>query len=66
MSDRALNAARFASMPLIAILRGQPNCFVEPVVEALIDGGFTALEITMNSPGASPKSAPPSPTRKAA
>ena len=54
MSDRALNAARFASMPLIAILRGQPNCFVEPVVEALVDGGFTALEITMNSPGASP------------
>ena len=29
MSDQALNAARFASMPLIAILRGQPNCFVE-------------------------------------
>jgi 2-dehydro-3-deoxyphosphogluconate aldolase/(4S)-4-hydroxy-2-oxoglutarate aldolase len=52
MSDQALNAARFASMPLIAILRGQPNCFVEPVVEALVDGGFTALEITMNSPGA--------------
>jgi 2-keto-3-deoxy-6-phosphogluconate aldolase len=39
-------------MPLIAILRGQPNRFVEPIVQARADGGFTALKITMNSPGA--------------
>ena len=39
-------------MPLIAILREQPIGRVDPVVRALIDGGFTALEITMNTPGA--------------
>jgi len=52
MTDPAFSAARFAAMPLIAILRGQPGRFVEPVVQALFEGGFTALEITMNSPGA--------------
>lgn len=52
MSDPAFNATRFATMPLIAILRGQPEHIVEPVVQALSEGGFTALEITMNSPGA--------------
>lgn len=48
----AFNAARFAAMPLIAILRGQRAGIIEPVVQALAEGGFTALEITMNSPGA--------------
>ena len=48
----AFNATRFATMPLIAILRGQPIGFVEPVVRTLAEGGFTALEITMNSPEA--------------
>ncbi len=48
----AFDAARFAAMPLIAILRGQRSAVVEPVVEALIEGGFAALEITMNTPGA--------------
>ncbi|MBP6508755.1 MAG: bifunctional 4-hydroxy-2-oxoglutarate aldolase/2-dehydro-3-deoxy-phosphogluconate aldolase [Opitutaceae bacterium] len=52
MSDTVFNAVRFAAMPLIAILRGQPEHIVEPVVQALSEGGFTALEITMNSPGA--------------
>ena len=46
------NVTRFATMPLIAILREQPIGRVDPVVRALIDGGFTALEITMNTPGA--------------
>ena len=46
------NAARFATMPLIGILRGQHTDVIEPVVNALADGGFTALEITMNTPGA--------------
>ncbi|HQY06285.1 MAG TPA: bifunctional 4-hydroxy-2-oxoglutarate aldolase/2-dehydro-3-deoxy-phosphogluconate aldolase [Lacunisphaera sp.] len=46
------DARRFAAMPLIGILRGQPARVIEPLVQALADGGFTALEITMNSPGA--------------
>ena len=46
------NVARFATMPLIAILRGQSTAIIDPVVQALADGGFTALEITMNTPGA--------------
>lgn len=46
------DARRFAGMPLIGILRGQPAGVIDPLVQALADGGFTALEITMNSPGA--------------
>lgn len=46
------DAKRFAGMPLIGILRGQPARAIDPLVQALADGGFTALEITMNSPGA--------------
>jgi|CXWL01.1.fsa_nt_gi 2-dehydro-3-deoxyphosphogluconate aldolase/(4S)-4-hydroxy-2-oxoglutarate aldolase len=46
------DAKRFARMPLIGILRGQPAGAIDPLVQALADGGFTALEITMNSPGA--------------
>jgi 2-dehydro-3-deoxyphosphogluconate aldolase / (4S)-4-hydroxy-2-oxoglutarate aldolase len=52
MNDPVFNATRFAAMPLIAIMRGQPAQYVEPVVQALAEGGLTALEITMNSPGA--------------
>ena len=44
--------ARFAAMPLIAILRSQPAHVIDPVVQTLIEGGFTALEVTMNTPGA--------------
>ncbi len=46
------SASRFAAMPLIAILRGQRAGIIDPVVQALADGGFSALEITMNTPGA--------------
>lgn len=46
------DAKRFVGMPLIGILRGQPAWAIDPLVEALAEGGFTALEITMNSPGA--------------
>ena len=46
------DAARFMAMPLIAILRGQPAAMIDSVVAALIDGGFVALEITMNTPDA--------------
>lgn len=48
----AFNADRFATTPLIAILRGQRADIIGPAVRALADGGFTALEITMNTPGA--------------
>ncbi len=48
----AFNAVRFAAMPLIAILRGQRADIIDPVVRALAEGGFAALEITMNTPGA--------------
>jgi len=46
------DAKLFARMPLIGILRGQSTSSIEPLVQALADGGFTALEITMNTPGA--------------
>lgn len=46
------DAKRFAGMPLIGILRGQSAGAIDPLVQALADGGFTALEITMNTPGA--------------
>jgi 2-dehydro-3-deoxyphosphogluconate aldolase/(4S)-4-hydroxy-2-oxoglutarate aldolase len=45
----AFNAARFATMPLIAILRGQRTDAIGPAVQALADGGFTAVEVTMNT-----------------
>lgn len=51
-SAHTFNASRFARMPLIGILRKQPDWVVEPLVQALADSGFTALEITMNTPGA--------------
>jgi len=42
----------FRSMPLIAILRNQHLAQIAPLVSAISDGGFHALEITMNSPQA--------------
>jgi 2-dehydro-3-deoxyphosphogluconate aldolase/(4S)-4-hydroxy-2-oxoglutarate aldolase len=48
----SFNADAFGAMPLIAILRNQRAEIIVPVVQALVEGGFTALEITMNSPGA--------------
>lgn len=43
---------RFRAMPLVAILRNLRIDAIAPVVESLVAGGFMALEITMNSPGA--------------
>lgn len=48
----AFDAARFAQLPLIAILRGQPAALVAPIVRTLGAAGFCAAEVTMNSPGA--------------
>lgn len=51
-SGLPFDAARFAAMPLVAILRGQLPDVIGPVVRSLALGGFTAVEITMNTPGA--------------
>ena len=40
----------FAKCPLIAILRGVKPEEVEAIGEALVDAGFTILEVPMNSP----------------
>jgi 2-dehydro-3-deoxyphosphogalactonate aldolase len=42
--------AAFAKMPLLAVLRGIHPDEAEPVGEALIAAGFTALEVTLDSP----------------
>lgn len=47
-----LDPRRFAAMPLVGILRGQPDGAIGHLVQAVADGGFPALEITMNTPGA--------------
>ncbi len=47
-----LNPAQFATLPLIAILRGQPTRVIAPVTEILAGSGFAALEVTMNTPDA--------------
>ncbi|MBL9212990.1 MAG: bifunctional 4-hydroxy-2-oxoglutarate aldolase/2-dehydro-3-deoxy-phosphogluconate aldolase [Opitutaceae bacterium] len=48
----AFDAVRFAQLPLVAILRGQPAAHVAPIVRTLGAAGFCAVEVTMNSPGA--------------
>ena len=40
----------FARCPLIAILRGVTPDAVEPIGDALVEAGFTILEVPMNSP----------------
>jgi len=40
----------FARCPLIAILRGVTPDEVEPIGDALVEAGFTILEVPMNSP----------------
>lgn len=42
----------FAQLPIVGILRGLPAEKLRPVVEAVLEGGLTNLEITMNTPGA--------------
>ena len=44
--------ARFLEFPVVAILRGFRREQIAPIVEALLAGGLTTLEITMNSAGA--------------
>lgn len=40
----------FARCPLVAILRGVRPDEVEPIGDALVDAGFTLVEVPMNSP----------------
>ncbi|EQB12756.1 2-dehydro-3-deoxy-6-phosphogalactonate aldolase [Sphingobium lactosutens] len=43
-------ATAFARCPLVAILRGVRPDEVEPIGDALVDAGFTLVEVPMNSP----------------
>lgn len=50
MSHVAAFDAAFARLPLIAILRGVRPDEVEDIGEALVDAGFTLIEVPLNSP----------------
>src|SRR3546814_20800173 len=43
-------ASAFARCPLVAILRGVRPDEVEPIGTALVDAGFTLIEVPLNSP----------------
>jgi 2-dehydro-3-deoxyphosphogalactonate aldolase len=50
MSHIAAFDAAFARCPLIAILRGVKPDEVEDIGDALVDAGFTLIEVPLNSP----------------
>lgn len=51
MTDPAARFAEaFAACPLVAILRGLTPVEAEPIGDALVEAGFTLLEIPLNSP----------------
>lgn len=50
MTALATFDAAFARCPLVAILRGVRPDEVEPIGDALVDAGFTLIEVPMNSP----------------
>lgn len=50
MTHRATFDAAFAKCPLIAILRGVQPHEVEAIGDALVDAGFTLIEVPLNSP----------------
>ena len=50
MTHRETFDAAFARCPLVAILRGVTPHEVEAIGEALVEAGFTIIEVPMNSP----------------
>src|SRR4051812_36874129 len=42
----------FDRVPIVGILRGLPIQKLQPLVEAVREGGLTNLEVTMNTPAA--------------
>ncbi|KIU28323.1 2-dehydro-3-deoxy-6-phosphogalactonate aldolase [Sphingomonas melonis] len=51
MTDPATRFAEaFAACPLVAVLRGLTPDEVAPIGDALVDAGFTLLEVPLNSP----------------
>lgn len=50
MTHRAAFDAAFVRCPLIAILRGVRSEEVEAIGEALVEAGFTIIEVPLNSP----------------
>lgn len=51
MTDPATRFAEaFAACPLVAVLRGLTPAEAQPVGDALVDAGFTLLEVPLNSP----------------
>lgn len=42
----------FERVPIVGILRGLAARHLSPAVQAVLEGGLTNLEVTMNSPGA--------------
>lgn len=50
MSHIAAFDAAFARCPLVAILRGVAPHEIEDIGDALVDAGFTLIEVPMNSP----------------
>ena len=50
MTHRAAFDAAFARCPLVAILRGVKPDEVVAIGEALVDAGFTLIEVPLNSP----------------
>src|SRR3546814_8992214 len=50
MTHVAAFDAAFARCPLIAILRGVKPDEVEAIGEALVEAGFTLIEVPLNSP----------------
>ena len=51
MTDPATRFAEaFAACPLVAVLRGLTPAEAEPIGDALVDAGFTLLEVPLNSP----------------
>lgn len=50
MTHTATFDTAFAKCPLIAILRGVKRDEIESIGEALVDAGFTLIEIPLNSP----------------